>query len=125
MIFSTLTRVDVDPLVFVDMSWASLATHLAFVLIGALVLRAARLPLSVYLNGMVYPNAGNIGLPLCFVRVWGTWPGAVDRLVHGRLGDGGNARRLGGVRQIQGAGFGPSALALCGTRLSLFPRKRN
>ena len=65
MIFSTLTRVDVDPLVFVDMSWASLATHLAFVLIGALVLRAARLPLSVYLNGMVYPNAGNIGLPLC------------------------------------------------------------
>jgi predicted permease len=66
MIFSTLTRVNVDPLVFVDMGWASLATHLAFVLIGALVLRAARLPLSVYLNGMVYPNAGNVGLPLCF-----------------------------------------------------------
>tara|TARA_Y100001934_G_scaffold252201_2_gene316068 strand:- start:4823 stop:5710 length:888 start_codon:yes stop_codon:yes gene_type:complete len=65
LIFSTLTRVDVDPLVFVDMAWASLATHVAFAVIGALVLRAARLPLPVYLNGMVYPNAGNVGLPLC------------------------------------------------------------
>jgi len=65
LIFSTLTRVDVDPLVFVDMAWASLATHLAFLVIGALVLRAARLSLPVYLNGMVYPNAGNVGLPLC------------------------------------------------------------
>ena len=65
MIFSTLTKVDVDPLVFVDMTWASIATHLAFILIGALALRAARLPMSVYLNGMVYPNAGNVGLPLC------------------------------------------------------------
>ncbi len=65
LIFSTLTRVNVDPLVFVDMAWASLATHLAFLVIGAIVLRAARLSLPVYLNGMVYPNAGNIGLPLC------------------------------------------------------------
>ncbi len=65
LIFSTLTRVDVDPGVFVDMAWASLATHLAFLAVGALVLRAARLPLPVYLNGMVYPNAGNVGLPLC------------------------------------------------------------
>ncbi|MCE2491266.1 MAG: AEC family transporter [Alphaproteobacteria bacterium] len=65
LIFSTLTKVDVDPEVFVDMAWASVATHLAFLIIGAFVLRAARLPLSVYLNGMVYPNAGNIGLPLC------------------------------------------------------------
>tara|TARA_B100000029_G_scaffold302451_1_gene295328 strand:- start:2573 stop:3460 length:888 start_codon:yes stop_codon:yes gene_type:complete len=65
LIFSTLTRVDVDPLVFVDMAWASLATHIAFAVIGALVLRAARLSLPVYLNGMVYPNAGNVGLPLC------------------------------------------------------------
>jgi len=65
LIFSTLTKVDVDPEVFVDMAWASVATHLAFLIIGAFALRAARLPLSVYLNGMVYPNAGNIGLPLC------------------------------------------------------------
>lgn len=65
MMFSTLTKVDVDPLVFVDMTWASLATHLSFAVIGGLILRAARLPLSVYLNGMVYPNAANMGLPLC------------------------------------------------------------
>lgn len=65
MMFSTLTKVEVDPLVFVDMAWASIATHLAFAVIGALVLRAARLPLSVYLNGMVYPNAGSVGLPVC------------------------------------------------------------
>ena len=64
LIFSTLTKVDVDPEIFVDMAWASAATHLAFLAIGALVLRAARLPLSIYLNGMVYPNAGNVGL-LC------------------------------------------------------------
>lgn len=65
LIFSTLTKVDADPGIFVDMAWASAATHLAFLVIGALVLRAARLPLSIYLNGMVYPNAGNVGLPLC------------------------------------------------------------
>ena len=57
LIFSTLTKVDVDPEVFVDMAWASVATHLAFLIIGAFVLRAARLPLSVYLNGMLGTSA--------------------------------------------------------------------
>lgn len=66
MVFSTLTKVDINPIGFIAMSWASLATHIAFGILGSIILGITRLPLRVYLNGLIFPNAANIGLPLCF-----------------------------------------------------------
>jgi len=47
------------------MAAASLIAFAGFALIGVVALRLARLPLRSFLPALVFPNAGNMGLPLC------------------------------------------------------------
>src|SRR5215831_15487162 len=47
------------------MAAASLAAFAGFTLIGIAVLLVMRLPFHSYLPALIFPNAGNMGLPLC------------------------------------------------------------
>jgi hypothetical protein len=57
LVFSTLTRLDTDPLAFAD---------IALVIVVA-ILKIAQLDLQTYLATVMIPNTGNVGLPLCFL----------------------------------------------------------
>ncbi len=65
LVFSQLIALEVDGALMVRIAGGALAAMLAFGLIGAAVLRAARLPTHTYLGPLVFCNAGNMGLPLC------------------------------------------------------------
>ena len=67
LIFSSLVRAQITPETLGVMGLAALATTAAFGLIGALVLKALRIELSVFLNSMIFANTGNMGLPLCLL----------------------------------------------------------
>ena len=65
LIVSTFLKSPPDPAAFAEMTLASLAV---FVLCGALAwlfLRLCRLPARDFLPVITFPNAGNMGLPLC------------------------------------------------------------
>lgn len=65
LVGSTLTRYRLDPAGLGEIGLAALAAFACFALIGLVVLKALRLPLPVFLPSLVFPNAGNMGLPLC------------------------------------------------------------
>jgi predicted permease len=65
LVGSTLTRYRLDPGSLGEIGVAALAAFACFAAIGFLVLKALRLPLRVFLPSLVFPNAGNMGLPLC------------------------------------------------------------
>ncbi|MFO1059829.1 MAG: AEC family transporter [Dongiaceae bacterium] len=65
LIGSTLTRYRLDPASLAEIGLAALAAFACFMAIAAAVLKLLRLPLPVYLPSLVFPNAGNMGLPLC------------------------------------------------------------
>ena len=67
LIFSTLTRLDVDPGAFSDIAIVTVIALLVFLIISALILKIARLSQRTYLAAIVIPNTGNVGLPLCFL----------------------------------------------------------
>lgn len=64
LIFSTLAKTPVPPGAFAATALASMAAIFGFALVGAGVLWAAGLRLRTYLPSVVFPNAGNLGLPL-------------------------------------------------------------
>jgi len=63
--FSTFSQVHLDGGKLAVMGLASLACLGFFALCSVVGLRLARLPLRVYLPSLVFPNIGNIGLPVC------------------------------------------------------------
>ncbi len=65
LVGSTLTRLPLDPGSLAEIGLASLAAFASFALIGIVVLKAARLSLRSFLPSIMFPNAGNMGLPLC------------------------------------------------------------
>src|SRR5262245_6874196 len=65
LIASTLTRLQVGLDGLAEIGGAALAAFACFAVIGLVVLRSARLPLAALLPSMIFPNAGNMGLPLC------------------------------------------------------------
>ncbi|MBF0375274.1 MAG: AEC family transporter [Alphaproteobacteria bacterium] len=65
LVFSTLTRLELDGATLMRMAGAAMACLLGFTLVAAVALKLAKLPLRGFLNPMVFPNAGNMGLPLC------------------------------------------------------------
>ena len=65
LVFATLTGLDLSLAGFGRMAGAAALALASFAIIGALVLRAARLPYHTYLPSLTFGNSGNMGLPLC------------------------------------------------------------
>ena len=65
LVGSTLTRLPLDLGSLAEIGLASLAAFACFAVIGIVVLKAARLSLRSFLPSIMFPNAGNMGLPLC------------------------------------------------------------
>lgn len=64
LIFSVLSRIEVDPVAFRNLAFAAVALY-ALVGVGALALtRLARLERRVYLAPLIFGNTGNVGLPI-------------------------------------------------------------
>lgn len=64
LVFSTLTRIDLDSRLLADLGIASLMALVLFGLIGGAVLRSVGLPQRTYLPPLMFANVGNMGLPL-------------------------------------------------------------
>jgi len=67
LIFSTLTRLDIDPETFANMAIVIVVALLLFFLITLLLLYILRLDIRTYLATVMIPNTGNVGIPLCFL----------------------------------------------------------
>ncbi len=65
LVFSQLVALEVEGALIARIAGGALAAMLGFALVGAVVLRAARLPIHTFLGPLVFCNAGNMGLPLC------------------------------------------------------------
>jgi predicted permease len=65
LVFSTLARLRFEGAELATMLLASIACMALAAAIGAAVLRLFRLSLQVYLPALTFPNAGNMGMPLC------------------------------------------------------------
>jgi predicted permease len=65
LIFSALTRLPLDLRPVAEMAGAAALAFVGFALLGLAVLSAAGLSLRSYLPALMFPNAGNMGLPLC------------------------------------------------------------
>lgn len=64
LVFSALTRLELDPDAVTAMAGASAAALAAFAAIAVLLLKLFRLSLSGFLPALTFPNTGNMGLPL-------------------------------------------------------------
>ena len=62
--FSSLVGIEADPHDLVRIGAATLLALLVFALIASAVLRMFRLPLTTFVAPMVFPNTGNMGLPV-------------------------------------------------------------
>jgi predicted permease len=67
MVFSTFTSITLPAEAMLRMSEAALACVCAFAVIGVSVLTVVRLPIRVYLPSLIFPNIGNMGLPVCLL----------------------------------------------------------
>lgn len=67
LVFSALTRLEVSAGALGHVAAATLACYMAMGLLGWSVLRLAGLPAHSYLPALMFPNGGNVGLPLCFL----------------------------------------------------------
>lgn len=65
LVFSALTRLHLDGSVMAEMAVAATACMGLAGLLAVPVMLAAKLPVRVYLPAMAFPNAGNLGLPVC------------------------------------------------------------
>lgn len=65
LIFSTLTRSTVDLDIVGEMALATVISLGVISIIGGATLFLARQPVRVFLPSLLFPNAGNMGLPLC------------------------------------------------------------
>ncbi len=65
LIFSTMVGIQGLAGQIAEMALSATVALLAFAALGAAVLLIAKLPLRTYLAPVTFPNAGNIGLPLC------------------------------------------------------------
>ncbi|MBP2299178.1 AEC family transporter [Azospirillum picis] len=65
LVFSALTRLHLSADVMAEMTVAAAACMGLTALLSVPVLLASGLPLRVYVPAMAFPNAGNLGLPVC------------------------------------------------------------
>jgi predicted permease len=67
LIFSTFMDIDLDMAAFQNMAWAAFVAMMLFGAVGALVLYICKLDLRTWLPTQMFPNVGNMGLPLCLL----------------------------------------------------------
>lgn len=67
LIFSTFMDIEMEQEAFISMAGAAFITMIIFGVIGWVVLRIAKLDQRAYLPGQIFPNVGNMGLPLCLL----------------------------------------------------------
>ncbi|MGH6926932.1 MAG: AEC family transporter, partial [Dongiaceae bacterium] len=65
LVFSSLTKLPLDMRIVAEMAGATCVAFVGFALLGIAVLKATGLSLRSYLPALMFPNAGNMGLPLC------------------------------------------------------------
>lgn len=65
LVFSTLTKLQVGLAAFAEIALAAILCGVGFAVLGLAALRLARLPAHSYLPSLIFPNCGNLGLPLC------------------------------------------------------------
>ncbi|MBR45649.1 MAG: transporter [Rhodospirillaceae bacterium] len=65
LIFSTMVGIQGLSGQIASMAFSAAVALIAFAVLGAAILLIIKLPLRTYLAPVTFPNAGNIGLPLC------------------------------------------------------------
>lgn len=65
LVFATLLRLRFEAAELTLIASASLACLLATATLAFAVLRATGMPLRIYLPALIFPNSGNMGMPLC------------------------------------------------------------
>ncbi|MCF8467575.1 MAG: AEC family transporter [Sneathiella sp.] len=65
LIFSTLVKLNMQLSSFFEFAMIAALAALSFCIIGFIVLKSLHLDVRNYLPGLMFPNAGNMGLPLC------------------------------------------------------------
>jgi predicted permease len=65
LIFSTLAKLEVSPHDFGQIAGAAVLSGIGFAILGRIVLAVLKLPSHSYLPALMFPNTGNLGLPLC------------------------------------------------------------
>jgi hypothetical protein len=65
LVLNALTRLPLDLATVGEMADVAAAAYAAFALVGMAVLRLMKLPFHSYLPSLMFPNTGNMGLPLC------------------------------------------------------------
>jgi hypothetical protein len=67
LVFTTLVNVDIDLNALGRMAWASVAAVGAMALLGAAILKLWGKSIRAFLPSVVFPNTGNMGLPLALL----------------------------------------------------------
>lgn len=67
LVAATLTSSAIEPGALGQMALAAIAVFTVVAALGAVGLRLAGLPLHSYLPALLFPNTGNMGLPLCLL----------------------------------------------------------
>lgn len=65
LVVTSLNRADVDLSLFMQVALSALWVLLAMAVLGILAIRACGLKITTFLPSMLFPNCGNMGLPLC------------------------------------------------------------
>lgn len=67
LVFSTFMELDIDMVAFRSMALAAFIAMLLFGVLASAVLRLCRLDQRTWLPSQMFPNTGNMGLPLCLL----------------------------------------------------------
>lgn len=67
LVFSALTKVDLDRAILADMALFSTTSLMSFGIIGYVIVKISKVNIRAYLPCLMYPNTGNMGLPLCLL----------------------------------------------------------
>ncbi len=67
LIFSTFMEIELEQDAFISMAGAAFLTMLIFGLVGFVILRIFKLDQRAFLPSQIFPNVGNMGLPLCLL----------------------------------------------------------
>jgi len=65
LVFSSLVGLDVDLSALAQLTGVVIAAFVIFGVLGVAALRVAKLPTASFLAPLIFPNTGNLGLPIC------------------------------------------------------------
>ncbi|MBW2725575.1 MAG: AEC family transporter, partial [Deltaproteobacteria bacterium] len=65
LVFSSLVGLDVDLSALAQLAGVVIAAFVIFGVLGVVALRVAKLPTASFLAPLIFPNTGNLGLPIC------------------------------------------------------------